>query len=72
MISLISTHIPWDGVRSTYAEATFIPQTPCFNCLMPQLPSVNSAICIGRRDSTPCTMTTSLQLKRRIKVANRS
>ncbi|MQH18612.1 molybdopterin biosynthesis protein MoeB, partial [Escherichia coli] len=37
--------IPWiygGVVQSTYTEAAFIPgKTPCFNCLVPQLPALN-------------------------------
>lgn len=60
-------HIPWiygGVVQSTYAEATFIPeQTPCFNCLMPQLPSVNLTCDTVGVIQPAVTMTTSLQLK---------
>ena len=59
--------IPWiygGVVQSTYVEATFIPgQTPCFNCLMPQLPSVNLTCDTVGVIQPAVTMTTSLQLK---------
>ena len=65
-------HIPWiygGVVQSTYAEATFIPkQTPCFNCLMPQLPSVNLTCDTVGVIQPAVTMTTSLQLKDALKL----
>ena len=64
--------IPWiygGVVQSTYVEATFIPgQTPCFNCLMPQLPSVNLTCDTVGVIQPEVTMTTSLQLKDALKL----
>ena len=64
-------HIPWIWWSSSklYAEATFIPeQTPCFNCLMPQLPSVNLTCDTVGVIQPAVTMTTSLQLKDALKL----
>ena len=58
--------IPWiygGVVQSTYVQATFIPgETPCFNCLMPQLPSINLTCDTVGVIQPAVTMTTSLQL----------
>ena len=49
--------------QSTYIEAAFIPgETPCFNCLMPQLPAINLT-CDTVGVIQPVTMTTSFQLR---------
>lgn len=64
--------IPWiygGVVQSTYVEATFIPgKTPCFNCLMPQLPSVNLTCDTVGVIQPAVTMTSSLQLKDALKL----
>ena len=48
--------IPWiygGVVQSTYTEAAFIPgKTPCFNCLVPQLPALNLTCDTVRGHST--------------------
>ena len=64
--------IPWiygGVVQSTYVQATFIPgQTPCFNCLMPQLPSINLTCDTVGVIQPAVTMTTSLQLSDALKL----
>ncbi|MBO1202413.1 ThiF family adenylyltransferase [Staphylococcus simiae] len=65
-------HIPWiygGVVQSTYIEATFIPgQTPCFNCLVPQLPVLNLTCDTVGVIQPAVTMTTSLQLRDALKI----
>ena len=57
--------IPWiygGVVQSTYVETAFIPgQTPCFNCLMPQLPVINLTCDTVGVIQPALTMTTSFQ-----------
>ncbi|WP_210128037.1 MULTISPECIES: ThiF family adenylyltransferase [unclassified Staphylococcus] len=64
--------IPWiygGVVQSTYVEATFIPkQTPCFNCLVPQLPAINMTCDTVGVIQPAVTMTTSLQLRDALKI----
>lgn len=64
--------IPWiygGVVQSTYTEATFIPgETPCFNCLVPQLPTLNLTCDTVGVIQPAVTMTTSLQLRDALKV----
>ena len=64
--------IPWiygGVVQSTYVEATFIPkQTPCFNCLIPQLPTINMTCDTVGVIQPAVTMTTSLQLRDALKI----
>lgn len=51
-------------VQSTYIEAAFIPgETPCFNCLMPQLPAINLTCDTVGVIQPAVTMTTSFQLR---------
>ncbi len=63
--------IPWiygGVVQSTYVQASFIPgQTPCFNCLMPQLPSINLTCDTVGVIQPAVTMATSLQLRDALK-----
>ncbi|MDU3182670.1 MULTISPECIES: ThiF family adenylyltransferase [Staphylococcus] len=65
-------HIPWiygGVVQSTYVEAPFIPgKTPCFNCLIPQLPSMTLTCDTVGVIQPAVTMTTSLQLKDALKI----
>lgn len=60
-------NIPWiygGVVQSTYIEAAFIPgETPCFNCLMPQLPAINLTCDTVGVIQPAVTMTTSFQLR---------
>lgn len=64
--------IPWiygGVVQSTYTEATFIPgETPCFNCLVPQLPALNLTCDTVGVIQPAVTMTTSLQLRDAMKI----
>ncbi|MBO1205796.1 MULTISPECIES: ThiF family adenylyltransferase [Staphylococcus] len=64
--------IPWiygGVVQSTYVESTFIPdKTPCFNCLMPQLPVINMTCDTVGVIQPAVTMTTSLQLRDALKI----
>ncbi|MEB6609678.1 ThiF family adenylyltransferase [Staphylococcus borealis] len=64
--------IPWiygGVVQSTYIEAAFIPgQTPCFNCLMPQLPAINLTCDTVGVIQPAVTMTTSFQLRDALKL----
>lgn len=64
--------IPWiygAVVESTYVEAAFLPgQTPCFNCLMPQLPVINRTCDTVGVIQPAVTMTTSLQLRDALKI----
>ena len=64
--------IPWiygGVVQSTYVEATFLPkQTPCFNCLIPQLPAINMTCDTVGVIQPAVTMTTSLQLRDALKI----
>ena len=56
-------------VQSTYIEAAFIPgQTPCFNCVMPQLPVINMTCDTVGVIQPAVTMTTSLQLRDALKI----
>ncbi|MCS4486019.1 ThiF family adenylyltransferase [Staphylococcus americanisciuri] len=63
---------PWiygGVVRSTYVEAPFIPgQTPCFQCLIPQIPAMNLTCDTVGVIQPAVTMTTSLQLRDALKV----
>ncbi|WP_412517957.1 ThiF family adenylyltransferase [Staphylococcus simulans] len=65
-------HIPWiygGVVQSTYIEAAFIPgETPCFNCLMPQLPVINMTCDTVGVIQPAVTMTTSLQTRDALKI----
>lgn len=65
-------NIPWiygGVVQSTYAQATFIPgTTPCFNCVMPQLPSINLTCDTVGVIQPAVTMTTSFQLRDALKL----
>lgn len=65
-------NIPWiygGVVQSTYAQATFIPGiTPCFNCVMPQLPSINLTCDTVGVIQPAVTMTTSFQLRDALKL----
>ncbi|WP_432370907.1 ThiF family adenylyltransferase [Staphylococcus chromogenes] len=64
--------IPWiygGVVRSTYVEAPFIPgQTPCFQCLIPQIPSMNLTCDTVGVIQPAVTMTTSFQLRDALKI----
>ena len=64
--------IPWiygGVVRSTYVEAPFIPgQTPCFQCLVPQIPSMNLTCDTVGVIQPAVTMTTSFQLRDALKI----
>ncbi len=64
--------IPWiygGVVRSTYVEAPFIPgKTPCFQCLVPQIPSMNLTCDTVGVIQPAVTMTTSFQLKDALKI----
>lgn len=64
--------IPWiygGVVQGTYTEAAFIPGiTPCFNCLIPQIPSVNLTCDTVGVIQPAVTMATSLQLRDAIKI----
>ena len=66
------TSIPWiygGVVQSTYIETAFIPgQTPCFNCLMPQLPAINLTCDTVGVIQPAVTMTTSFQLRDALKI----
>ncbi|UXR69287.1 MULTISPECIES: ThiF family adenylyltransferase [unclassified Staphylococcus] len=63
---------PWiygGVVRSTYVEAPFIPgQTPCFQCLVPQIPAMNLTCDTVGVIQPAVTMTTSLQLRDALKI----
>ncbi|MCE5090053.1 molybdopterin biosynthesis protein MoeB [Staphylococcus devriesei] len=65
-------YIPWiygGVVQSTYVEAAFIPgKTPCFNCLMPQLPIINMTCDTVGVIQPAVTMTTSFQLRDALKL----
>ena len=65
-------HIPWiygGVVQSTYVSCTFIPgETPCFNCVMPQLPTINMTCDTVGVIQPAVTMTTSLQLRDALKL----
>lgn len=64
--------IPWiygGVVQSTYVEAVFNPgKTPCFNCLLPQLPAINMTCDTVGVIQPAVTMTTSLQIKDALKL----
>lgn len=64
--------IPWvygGVVQSTYIEAAFIPgETPCFNCLVPQLPVMNMTCDTVGVIQPAVTMTTSLQMRDTLKI----
>lgn len=64
--------IPWiygGVVESTYIETAFIPGlTPCFNCLMPQLPVINRTCDTVGVIQPSVSMTTSLQMRDALKV----
>ncbi|MDO5375361.1 MAG: ThiF family adenylyltransferase [Staphylococcus rostri] len=63
---------PWiygGVVRSTYVEAAFIPgQTPCFQCLIPQIPAMNLTCDTVGVIQPAVTMATSLQLRDALKI----
>ncbi|REI31238.1 molybdopterin biosynthesis protein MoeB [Staphylococcus felis] len=63
---------PWiygGVVQSTYVEAAFIPGvTPCFQCLIPQIPSMNLTCDTAGVIQPAVTMTTSLQIKDALKI----
>ncbi|MBF7021423.1 ThiF family adenylyltransferase [Staphylococcus kloosii] len=65
-------NIPWiygGVVQSTYVEVPFIPgETPCFNCLLPQLPAINLTCDTVGVIQPAVTMTTSLQLRDALKI----
>lgn len=65
-------HTPWiygGVVQSTYIEAAFIPgETPCFNCLVPQLPTINVTCDTVGVIHPAVTMTTSLQVRDAMKI----
>lgn len=65
-------HTPWiygGVVQSTYVEAPFIPgETPCFQCLVPQIPSMNLTCDTVGVIQPAVTMTTSLQLADALKI----
>lgn len=65
-------NIPWiygGVVQSTYVEAPFIPGiTPCFNCLLTQLPAINLTCDTVGVIQPAVTMATSLQLKDALKI----
>ena len=65
-------NIPWiygGVVQSTYIEAAFIPgKTPCFNCLVPQLPMINMTCDTVGVIQPAVTMTTSLQSRDALKI----
>ncbi|ANK39284.1 hypothetical protein AOB58_2482 [Staphylococcus sp. AntiMn-1] len=59
----------WWVVQSTYVEAAFIPgHTPCFNCLVPQLPAINMTCDTVGVIQPAVTMTTSLQMRDALKI----
>ena len=64
--------IPWiygGVVQSTYVETAFIPGiTPCFNCLMPQLPIINLTCDTVGVIQPAVTMATSFQLRDALKI----
>ncbi|MBI5974626.1 ThiF family adenylyltransferase [Staphylococcus canis] len=63
---------PWiygGVVQSTYVEAAFIPgETPCFQCLVPQIPSMNLTCDTVGVIQPAVTMTTSLQIRDALKI----
>lgn len=65
-------HVPWiygGVVQSTYVEAAFIPgETPCFNCLVPNIPTINMTCDTVGVIQPAVTMTTSLQMKDTLKI----
>ncbi|MDW4252520.1 ThiF family adenylyltransferase [Staphylococcus saprophyticus] len=65
-------NIPWiygGVVQSTYIEAAFIPgTTPCFNCMVPQLPTINMTCDTVGVIQPAVTMTTSLQIRDALKL----
>ena len=64
--------IPWiygGVVQSTYAQTTFVPgKTPCFNCLLPHLPSINLTCDTVGVIQPAVTMTTSFQITDALKI----
>lgn len=64
--------VPWiygGVVQSTYVSAPFIPgQTPCFQCLVPQIPSLNLTCDTVGVIQPAVTMTTSFQLRDAFKI----
>ncbi|MCG7338264.1 ThiF family adenylyltransferase [Staphylococcus sp. ACRSN] len=64
--------VPWiygGVVQSTYVEAAFIPgETPCFNCLVPNIPTINMTCDTVGVIQPAVTMTTSLQMKDALKI----
>lgn len=63
---------PWiygGVVRSTYVEAAFIPGvTPCFQCLIPQIPTMNLTCDTVGVIQPAVTMTTSFQIRDALKI----
>lgn len=64
--------VPWiygGVVQSTYVSAPFIPgETPCFQCLVPQIPSLNLTCDTVGVIQPAVTMTTSFQLRDALKI----
>lgn len=64
--------VPWiygGVVQSTYVEAPFIPgETPCFNCLVPNIPTINMTCDTVGVIQPAVTMTTSLQMRDALKI----
>ena len=59
----------WGVVQSTYAQTTFVPgKTPCFNCLLPHLPSINLTCDTVGVIQPAVTMTTSFQIADALKI----
>ncbi|GGI40955.1 ThiF family adenylyltransferase [Mammaliicoccus stepanovicii] len=65
-------NIPWvygACLESTYVQATFIPGiTPCFNCVLPQLPAISRTCDTVGVISPAVTMATSLQVTDVLKI----
>ncbi|EKU48951.1 ThiF family adenylyltransferase [Staphylococcus massiliensis] len=64
--------IPWiygGVVQSTYVEAAFIPgETPCFNCMLPNIPAISLTCDTVGVIAPAVTMTTSFQLRDALKI----
>ncbi|ARJ50428.1 ThiF family adenylyltransferase [Staphylococcus lutrae] len=64
--------VPWiygGVVQSTYVSAPFIPgKTPCFQCLVPQIPALNLTCDTVGVIQPAVTMTTSFQLRDGLKI----
>ena len=65
-------NIPWiygACLESTYVQATFIPEkTPCFNCLLPEIPAINRTCDTVGVINPAVTMATSLQVTDALKI----